>query len=67
MFERTIKELLAEAGIAEQDFDAAIMKAGFKSRFDWFLRGGSAELQEAYNRKVRAESAGLRAIATAFA
>jgi len=67
MFERTISQLLAEAGIAERDFDAAIKKAGFKSRFDWFLRGGSPELQDTYNRKVRAESAGLEAIAKALA
>jgi hypothetical protein len=66
-FDRIIKETLIEAGIAEQAFDAAIKKAGFKNRFDWFLQGGSPEIQKLYNDKVRAERAGIEAVARALA
>jgi hypothetical protein len=56
-FQRIIATAIRDAGIAEANFDAAIKAEGFKSRFDWFLRGGPPSLQEAYNLKVAADKA----------
>lgn len=54
MFYRILQEAIEAAQINEAAFDAAIKKAGYKSRFDWFLRGAEPSLQEAYNAKVAA-------------
>lgn len=56
-FERIFRTAIRDAGIAEPEFDAAIKRGGFKSRFDWFLRGGHPSLQDAYNTKVATEKA----------
>lgn len=53
-FHRILTTAIRDAGIAEANFDAAIKAAGFKSRFDWFLKA-SPSLQEAYNRRVAAD------------
>lgn len=55
-FQRIFTAALHDAGIAEQSFDAAIKREGFKSRFDWFLKAPSS-LQEAYNARVAADKA----------
>lgn len=54
-FARIITTAIHEADIDEASFDDAIKSKGFKSRFDWFLRGAPASLQEAYNLRVGAE------------
>lgn len=56
-FQRIIITAIRDAGIAESDFDSAIKTAGFKSRFDWFLRGSPPSLQDAYNARVAADKA----------
>lgn len=56
-FQRIITTAIRDAGIAEPAFDAAIKADGFKSRFDWFLRGSPPSLQEAYNLRVAADKA----------
>lgn len=56
-FQRILTTAIRDAGIAEPAFDAAIKAEGFKSRFDWFLRGSPASLQEAYNERVVADKA----------
>jgi len=55
-FTRIITTAIRDAGIAEANFDAAIKSAGFKTRFDWFLKA-PASLQDAYNLKVAADKA----------
>jgi hypothetical protein len=59
-FARIIATAIHSAGIVETEFDAAIKAAGFKSRFDWFLRGSSPSLQDAYNSRVAADRASPR-------
>lgn len=66
MFEHIIKQKLESAGVADRAFDAAIKSAGFKSRFDWFLTGGSPEIEAAYKRKLAAEQEGLAAVVRAL-
>lgn len=56
-FQRIFSTAIREAGIPEASFDSAIKIAGFKSRFDWFLRGSPPSLQEAYNARVAADKA----------
>jgi len=58
MFDRIISEAMRAADIREKEFDAAVRKAGFKSRIEWFYRGAPASLIEAYNARVAAEGAG---------
>lgn len=53
-FERIFTAAIRDAEICEAELDAAIKKARFKSRFDWFLRGGHPSLQDAYNERVAA-------------
>jgi hypothetical protein len=55
MFDRIISEAMRDAGIADQAFETAIKKAGFKSRWDWFLRDAPDSLRDAYNLKVAAD------------
>jgi hypothetical protein len=55
MFDRILKEAIEAAQIADDAFEAAIKAAGFKSRWDWFLRGAPASLVAAYNAKVAAD------------
>ena len=55
MFDRIISEAMRDAGIADEAFTAAIKKAGFKSRWDWFLKDAPDSLREAYNAKVAAD------------
>jgi hypothetical protein len=52
MFDRIISEAMRDAGIADDAFMAAIKNAGFKSRWDWFLKDAPDSLREAYNAKV---------------
>lgn len=56
-FQRIFSTAIADAGISETSFDAAIKAEGFKSRFDWFLRGSPSSLQDAYNARVAADKA----------
>lgn len=56
-FQRILTTAIRDAGIAEPAFDAAIKAEGFKSRFDWFLRGSPPSLQDAYNLRVAADKA----------
>lgn len=53
MFDRIITDALRRARISEQAFDAAIRKAGFKSRLDWLLNGAPPSLIDAYNARVQ--------------
>jgi hypothetical protein len=55
MFDRIISQAIHDAGIADEAFMAAIKKAGFKSRWDWFLRDAPDSLRDAYNAKVAAD------------
>ena len=55
MFDRIISEAMRDAGIADEAFTAAIKKAGFKSRWDWFLKDAPPSLVEAYTAKVAAD------------
>lgn len=56
-FQRIISTAIRDAGIPETSFDSAIRAEGFKSRFDWFLRGSPPSLQDAYNARVAADKA----------
>jgi hypothetical protein len=61
MFDRIIAAAMREANISDQAFDAAIKTAGFKSRIDWFTRGASQTLVDAYNARVAADRTDRRA------
>lgn len=56
MFDRILSTAMQTAAIDPADLDAAIRKAGFKSRLDWFMRGAPSSLQEAYNAKAKADT-----------
>lgn len=55
MFDRIFNSALQEAAIDAAAFDAAIAKAGFKSRIDWFMRGAPPSLVDAYNAKAKTD------------
>lgn len=55
MFDRIISQAIRDSGIADEAFTAAIKKAGFKSRWDWFLKDAPDSLRQAYNAKVAAD------------
>lgn len=57
MFDRIFNSALQEAAIDAAEFDAAIRKAGFKSRVDWFMRGAPPSLVDAYNAKAKTDRA----------
>lgn len=55
MFNRIIDHALRAAGIEPSQFDAAIVKAKYKNRMDWFLRSATTSLHDAYNQRVQME------------
>jgi len=56
MFDRIFASALLEAAIDPAEFDAAITKAGFKSRIDWFMRGAPPSLVDAYNARTKTDT-----------
>jgi len=56
MFDRILSTALKEAAIDAASFDAAIRKAGFKSRIDWFMRGAPPSLVDAYNARAKTDT-----------